>query len=254
MFFKTTDNIGIRYMKVNPVAYNDNKGANGTSFKGMPVKTLIIPESLGRAAKLTGAYVNTPEQKLFLATTALMFTPLIDLKYARDDKQTDAAIKSASKAMAGGITGVGIRAGFNYMFSKNVGFGNEKLNPYFYPSALDKLIAEKPALAELRLNQYCKTMGTLFAVAFMILYSNKNVDVPLTSDFQDLLSGVIKENKTWTQSFGDVANTKAEKIKNKIDTFKKELFGIRHKVAKINKIIKGEKPEDNTTDNKGGVR
>ena len=99
-------------MKISSSFHNIDSNQSYQSFKGVPPNPKYIPEIIGNIGKVAGEYINTPEQKLFLATAALMFQPLIDLKYAKEDQKEDVAIKSASKAMAGGFTGVLIRAVF----------------------------------------------------------------------------------------------------------------------------------------------
>lgn len=179
-----------------------------------------------------------PEQKLFLATTALMIQPLIDLKFAEEDKKVDAAIKSASKAIAGGITGVTIRAGFISLTKNLIGFDKKnKFNDHFLPKDAVEMLRTNPDMARLRLSKYSQSLGTLMAIAFMIGITNKNVDVPLTSDLQDLISGVVKENKTWLQSFTDVKNNRAAKIKKWTDKWVNRLKKVGNKTAEIGKII-----------------
>ena len=179
-----------------------------------------------------------PEQKLFLATTALMLTPLIDLKFAQEDQKVDSAIKSASKAMAGGFTGVAIRAAFLKLTDHFIGLDkHNKLNLYFLPESAVILSRREPEMAKLQMRQYNKSLGTLFAVLFMILFSNSKVDVPLTSDLQDLISGVVKENKTWLKSFSDVYDSRSKKIKDWFERKKQILNSIKTKLIKIIKII-----------------
>lgn len=230
-------------------SYNNkyNNSLSPTSFKGIPPKPHFMPNVIGKIGKLAGEYVSMPEQKLFLATTALMFVPLIDLKFAEEDKKTDAAIKSASKAMMGGLTGVIIRAAFLKFMDKFVGLGKYNFFSVYLlpPKARDlnaklsaaKKEAEKLVLSK-RVKQYNQTMGTLFAILFMTFFSNSKIDVPLTSDMQDLLSGVIKENKTWLKSLADVSKARKEKINNWFQNKKKKLSIIKDKLIKIVFVIK----------------
>lgn len=208
------------------------------SFKGIPKNPTYIPNAIGKLGKVVGEYVNTPEQKLFLATTAVMLTPLIDLKFADEDKKTDVAIKSVSKAIAGGMTGVTIRAAFLAMTGHFIGFDkHNKLNHHFFPDDAVKLKENSPALANIRMNQYCKTLGTLFAVIFMILFSNSKVDVPFTSDMQDLISGVVKENKSWLKSLSDVSKARKGKIKDWFVKKKNFLTNIKNKTEKVIDVL-----------------
>ena len=224
-----------------------NKEFHNQSFKGIPSNPHFMPNVLGKMGKLAGEYVSMPEQKLFLATTALMFVPLIDLKFADEDKKTDAAIKSASKAMMGGMTGVAIRALFLKFMDKYVGLGKHNvINTYLLPPKASELNAkltaakneaEKMVLAK-RVKQYNQTMGTLFAILFMTFFSNSKVDVPLTSDMQDLISGVVKENKTWLKSLSDVSRARKQKISNWFAKKKKILSNIKDKFVKIVDVIR----------------
>ena len=227
-------------MKINQFPYNntDKKPSYQQSFKSIPPNPKYIPEFIGKIGKVAGEYVSMPEQKLFLATTALMLTPLIDLKFAQEDQKVDSAIKSASKAMAGGFTGVAIRAGFLKLTDHFIGLDkHNKLNLYFLPESAVILSRREPEMAKLQMRQYNKSLGTLFAVLFMILFSNSKVDVPLTSDLQDLISGVVKENKTWLKSFSDVYDSRSKKIKDWFERKKQILNSIKTKLIKIIKII-----------------
>ncbi len=238
-------------MKISSSFNSPKRGQQQQSFKGIPENPKYIPEVIGNIGKLAGEYINTPEQKFFLALTALMFQPLIDLKFANDEQKNDAAIKSASKAIAGGITGVSIRAIFLKITDKYIGFDkNNKLNRYFFPRAAWDLQKQKPEIAKLDMNKYTKTLGTLFAVIFMILFSNSKMDVPLTNDIQDFISGIAKDNKTWLQSFADVGNNRSKKIKTWLNK-KKEFFQKTYiKLKKIAAVIKEDtkivKPKENS--------
>jgi len=234
-------------MKISSSFNNIDGKKPNKSFHGIPAKPMYIPNAIGKLGKVVGEYVSTPEQKLFLASTALMFQPLIDLKFADEDKKTDAAIKSASKAMAGGFTGVAIRAAFLKITDHFIGFyKRNKLNRHFFPDNAIQMRENSPALADVRMKQYCQSLGTLFAVVFMILFSNSKVDVPLTSDIQDLISGVVKENKTWIKSLSDVSANRKEKIKNWFNKKKNFLLKVKNKTVKIISVLKEDTPADNT--------
>ncbi len=227
-------------MKINSFPYNntDKKASYQQSFKKNPANPKFIPESIGKIGKVAGKYINMPEQKLFMAVTALMFQPLIDLKFAQDDQKIDSAIKSASKAIAGGLTGVVIRSLFPKFVDRFIGPDKHSLlNKYFLPKAVLDLQNENPELVNFRMKQYNKTLGTLFAVLFMVLFSNSKLDVPLTGDLRDLISGVVKENKSWLKSFSDVYDSRCKKINDWIDERKKKLKNIKIKIIKFIKII-----------------
>lgn len=239
-------------MKISSSFNNINRNnTSSQSFKGIPKKPHYLPNIVGKMGKVAGEYVSMPEQKLFLATTALMFVPLIDLKFADEDKKTDAAIKSASKAMMGGLTGVTIRAAFLKLTNKYIGLGKHNvINTYLLPPKARelnaKLSASKNEAAKMMLDkkvkQYSQTMGTLFAILFMSFFSNAKVDVPLTSDMQDLISGVVKENKTWLKSLSDVSKARKEKISAWFENKKNFLFRVKDKSTKVVNIIKDGAP------------
>ena len=218
-----------------------------SSFKALPTKQLFLPEFIGEIGKRVGYYCNTPEQKLFMAFTALMFQPMIELKHAEPDKKQDAAIKSASKAIAGGLTGVTIRAAFLAATKALVGYDkNNSFNRhYFFPSAAFSVKKENEVLANIRMDQYTKALGSLFAVLFMIFYSNSKWDVPLTSDIQDFISGIVKDNKTWTKSLNDVLDKRKTQIKESILKRKNIINKINNKINKIIKAITDNDAESN---------
>lgn len=235
-------------------SFNNSADVNGqhVSFKGVvPANPKYIPEAVGKLGKVAGEYINTPEQKLFLATSALMFQPLIDLKYAQEDQEIDSAIKSASKAMAGGITGVTIRAAFLKLTKHFIGFQkHNKMNKLFMPYDAVLMRQKEPEMAQLRINQYNQTLGTLFAVLFMIFFSNSNIDVPLTSDIQDLISGVVKENKSWLTSLNDVKNNRIKKIKNWFTKKVKFFTSIKEKASKVATVINDDDTAKTTKESK----
>ena len=210
-------------MKISSSFYNTNSRNNSHSFKGVPVNPVYIPEWVGTIGKYAGKYIDSPEQRLILALATLMFKPAIDLKYARDDKKIDTALKTTAKGLAGGITGVAIRGAFLKLTEKYIGYDcinnrliskQNRLNSLFLPKISQQIKEDYPELVKLRIAKYSNTLGSLFAIAFMILFSNSNIDVPLTNDLQDLLSGVVKEKKTWLKSLGDVSSARADKIRN----------------------------------------
>ncbi len=237
-------------MKISSSFNNIDRSKTCQSFKGIPQNPKIFPDFIGKIGKTAGEYISMPEQRLFLALTALAIQPLIDLKYADEDKKTDAAIKSASKAIAGGLTGVTIRAAFMKTAEHFIGFNKQnKLNRLFFPKDAVQLREESAALADVRMKKYCQTIGTLGAIIFMIAFSNKNVDVPLTGDLQDLISGVVKDNKSWIKSLSDVSNARKEKIDNWFKEKKNSLTKIKNKIEKIGDVItenqsEGVKEED----------
>lgn len=193
------------------------------SFKAVPANYKLLPEAVGKIAQHFAEYINTPEQKLLLASSTLLFQPLIDLKFAEEDKKVDSAIKSASKAIAGGITGVPIRALF-IAFARYIvqpkdlhkkRFGGalyEHLQNSFWPEANRKLWDTDPFRANLRLKPYVNTIGTMMAIIFMWAFSNSKLDVPLTGCIQDILTKVIKQKKPWSEAISEVVTDRKKKF------------------------------------------
>ena len=74
----------------------------------------------------------------------------------------------------------------------------------------------------------------------MSLFSNSKIDVPLTSDLQDLISGVVKEDKTWLKSFSDVMSSRKQKITDWFSKWKQRTINFGKKTLEIGKIIKSD--------------
>jgi hypothetical protein len=84
----------------------------------------------------------------------------------------------------------------------------------------------------------------------MTVFSNSKVDVPLTSDFQDLIGGVVKENKSWTKSLSDVIKNRGKKIKNWFTKRKDNILNIGNKIKSIVNVLKtGEDSNTNPKEN-----
>lgn len=232
-------------MKINNNINKIDSRENLQSFRGVPPnKVHYYPEKLAKLGKIAGEYISAPEQKMFMATTALMLQPLIDLKFADDDKKVDTAIKSASKSIAGGFTGIAIRAAFIKLASTFIDINKRnKLSLHFLPPKAIEDFVSNPLDAQIKLKQYHQSIGTLFAIIFMVCFSNSKVDVPLTSDMQDLISGVVKENKTWIKSLSDVIVNRKKKITTKIDKWKKEATKLYDKYKKVEKFISEKLPK-----------
>ena len=117
--------------------------------------------------------------------------------------------------MAGGLTGVTIRALFTAWTKKNIVFDPRNknfLNEYFYPDNITNLLKTRRRIANRELDSYNRSLALIFATLFMILFSNSKLDVPLTSDFQDILGGVVKEKKSWAKAIGDVGKNRQKII------------------------------------------
>ncbi len=225
-------------MKISTYINNYDSKKNCQSFKGVPKNPVFLPEIFGKIGKVAAYNIRTPEQKLFMAMFALCFQPLIDLKFAAEDKKTDAAIKSASKAVACGVTGVSLRAIFQKASCNLIGFDKHNVvNDLFLPSEALELYKSYPEKATIKLQEYSKVLGSIAAIAFMVFYSNSKWDVPLTSDFQDLISGVVKENKSWSKSFAEVLKNRKNKISVWFNKKKNNLKNINNKFNKIIEIF-----------------
>lgn len=241
-------------MKISSSFNKQDRNINSPTFKGVPPKPKYIPEIIGTLGKYAGEYVDSPEQRLFLALATIAFKPLIDLKYADEDKKIDTALKSAAKSAAGGITGVGIRGAFLKLTDKYIGYDiinnnlipkRNRLNTLFLPEIAKEIKVESPEIVKLRIKKYSNTLGSLFAIIFMIIFSNSKIDVPLTNDIQDLLSGVVKENKSWIKSLHDVASARGAKIADWFIRKKNIITNIGTKTKDIIDIIKNGSTEKN---------
>lgn len=212
----------------------------------IPEKPVVLSDKIGEFGKWVGEYVGMPEQKLFLATSAFLLQPAIDMKYAEEDKKSDVAIKSASKALAGGITGVTIRILSEKYFRNKIGHtprGRRKdnlLNDYLLPKYADDLREKSIIEYERQMKKYCATLGNMCALLIMIFVTNEQIDVPLTSDFQDLFTGVARDNKNWEQSTNDVINSRKTKIKRWFQYQVDYMHSIKDKIRRIIAIIKEE--------------
>ncbi len=243
-------------MKISSTSFKKSNADPKVKFGAIPTNPVYLPNKVGDIGKIAGEYISMPEQKLFLALSALVLQPLIDIKYADEDKKTDVAIKSASKAIAGGVTGVTIRAGFIALAKKHLDItkivdANSKpsiLRKYFLPSDAEEMFKKNPELAKRRMGQYNSAIGTLAAIAFMILFTNNKIDVPLTSDLQDFIGGIVKENKTWTKSLSDTLQSRKQKIKNWFIKRKDKLIKIS---SKVKKVINAFNDDDSNTKSKG---
>ncbi len=232
---------------------------------------MYFPDKVGKLAFYTGTYVGTPESKLITGTLCAICQPLIDMAFAPEDKKVDSAIKSSAKSIAGTLTGVSIRKLFIYLCRKNIkmaergdkGFvENEFLmakniftrlfRPRFILNQMKYL--NRPTsytyhgrrlmdrdeiyyIYQRQLDKYNNFLGASLALVTMVLFTNSAIDVPLTSDIQDLLSKIIKEKKNFLTSVGEVCNERKDKIINWFKDRKKDLLKIKGDVVSIKNII-----------------
>ena len=124
-----------------------------------------------------------------------------------------------------------------------------KINMHLLPKAAIDLYNIDPAKAKVRLNSYIETLGTLAAIAIMIGCTNSKIDVPLTSDLQDLLTGVVKKDKSWLESFTEVKNKRVEKIKTWANKWKSRLDTTGDRILKAGQIL-ADNPQKTTEANK----
>ncbi len=230
-------------MKISSLDNSRTINTSATSFKGPPV---YLKEPVCELGRKVYDYIKVPENKLFMAITALMFQPLVDLLIADEDKRTDASIKSASKAIAGGITGVTIRGVFLNIAESCIGLKkNNVINDLFLPKEAIELAKTKPGEAIQKIKEYNSTLSSIFAILLMIGFTNANIDVPLTSDFQDLIGGIAKENKTFIKSLSDVYKSRKGKIVNWLNKLKNKVLKLtkparKKSVEVLNNIEKQE--------------
>lgn len=229
-------------MKINSSYKMNDSVSSSQSFKALPVKSIVLPEIVGDVGRYIGNNIGTPEKKVIIATTALLFRPLVDLKYAEEDKKIDTAIKSASKAIAGGLSGVTIRALFIHLTNKLIMFRGgivkrvmeskdltsaeikalkreKRLVKNFasrllLPLELEQLNADEKIKATHKLRKYNNGLGELLAVIIMAFYTNAAFDAPMTSDLQDIFSKIIKENKSPIKAISEVAQNRYKIISN----------------------------------------
>ena len=190
----------------------NNKKRDNTSFNASH-KGLFLPKAIGEFGKIVGEYVSIPEQKLVQSTTALFLQPQIDLKYAEEDKKIDTAIKSASKAIAGGLTGVTIRGLTIGFFKKYIKFYSieekmnlskfaSKMDDLFVPKLAKELYDKKPSLATYQLKKYNETLGTIAAIVIMTMFSNAKITciniVIAVPNIKPITTGLIPSIKAFT--------------------------------------------------------
>ena len=259
-------------MKISSSLNTTDKQQTYRSFKGFPAQSIILPEVVGDIGRFVGNNIGTPEQKLIVASTAALLRPFVDLKYAEEDKKIDTAIKSTSKALAGGLTGVTIRAGFitlmnslikfpgaNYVhkkveeletidYSKGLkGIANKtvesekfrisEISRLLLPLDLVNLNTEEKVKSMHRLKQFNNSLGGLIAVIVMAIFTNSKLDAPLTSDFQDILTAIIKEKKPVGQSIITTVKKRYNKIKNWTDEKKDRITKFFKKTNQLINII-----------------
>ena len=179
-------------------------------------RKFYLPEKVGEMGKFTNEHVGIAEEKLFLASSACILQPLVDIIFADEDKRSDVAIKSVSKALAGGITGVTIRGGLNAYLKSKIKFDTKNTwCDYFFPLNANKMRDEtSKTLAKNMLKQYCSTLSGIFALLIMALITNEKIDVPLTMLFQDFFTDFIQNDLSLKDSLINLKKSCSDKVKN----------------------------------------
>lgn len=240
-------------MKISSFPNNINRSEKLQSFCGSS-KMIYMPDVIGEIGKFVGEHVSVAEKKLIQNTAAAYIQPKIDMKYGDEDEKTDIAIKSVSKAIAGGMTGFTIRAACINLFKRKLTFDDTStsiVRKYFMPNRARE-IYQSGNLNEAtrRMKTYNETIGTIFAILIMSTITNKNVDVPLTRTFEELIGGVVKSKKTWHRSAYDIYKKHKEKYDELIDKYKKVYTTEKQKVTKLANGIKTQFAEVKAEDKK----
>ena len=241
-------------MKISSHLNSRNINNSDKSFKAKPVTPIYIPETVAEMGRKINDYIKIPENKLIMAMAALAFHPAMDLMFAEEDKKTDSAIKSASKAIAGGITGVTIRGILLWFMNHFVGFDKKnKVNNFLLPNSAKEMRRITPGRALKGVEEFNNTFSSLVAVAIMVGFTNKNIDVPVTNDLQDFIGGIVKENKKAMKSFTDVYTARKSKIDNWLNKHKNNILDKINPARKksITFLQNLDKREDN---NKSWIR
>ena len=235
-------------MKISSSLNKYDREKSCQTFKGPPLNPIIVPEVFGTVSRIAGEYIGMSEQKLILSTASSIINPAMDLKYADKDKKVDSAIKTFSKAVVGGMTGVIIRALCIKYTLSHIGFNQcNKFNTYFLPSTARAMLKNEPEKVRIMLEKYSKNLGAILAMIIMMTFTNSNIDVPLTSDLQDFISGMVKDNKNWKQSLNSVLAARQKKI-NKFVT--KIINFVQKSEKKVKKIAAAITDDDSTEESR----
>lgn len=236
-------------MKISSFPNDINKSKKLQSF-GVASKMIYMPDIVGEFGKFVGQHVSIAEKKLIQNTAATCIQPKIDMMFGDEDDKVDIAIKSTSKAIACGITGVTIRAAITASLNKNLTFDDNTgslVRKYFMP---DKalLMSQSGELNETfrRMKSYNETMGTILSILIMSTFTNKKIDVPLTRTFEELIGGVVKNNKTWHRSAYDVYKKHKEKYDVIFNKYKTICTREKSRATRLFNAAKGEDCKNQT--------
>ena len=141
-----------------------------------------------RAIGWIGEKISSPQNRLILGVTALMFQPLIDLHNRKVDEDTRkmSTARTVAKIIAGTTTGFLIRYGCIKALSRYCKLPSE-ITPQMKNPKLRMLLTPKVAkTGELTdLNYYKGAVGTYMSLGIM-LFTNFLIDAPLTKSLTNL--------------------------------------------------------------------
>lgn len=239
--------------------YNPTFKANLSPDKVKSIADFVVSEghnAFGKVGMWFSDNINTPEKKLITVAIGLLTQPLIDLYTAREENKVDSAIKTTSKLIAGGITGVSIRAAC-LMLSKFIIIDKHEkdllkkiqtaLRPYDYREAdvlveiTDAMIENNVAIRK-KIGAYSNTVGNILAVLVMIGLTNAHIDAPVTTYLRKFFTGVVKEGKTITKSIADTYEMREQDKKNKKAAPTNDNF-IKNIKVKLSKLFSRGKKE-----------
>lgn len=153
-------------------------GATTGKIVSVAPKMTVSNEKLLKGISWIGEKVSSPQNRLILGITALMFQPFIDLSNKKVDEDTRkiSAARTVAKIIAGTLTGVAIRSGCIHAidaFTKRA----DEITPNMKFKNLRTLFMPDVVLETL--NQYKKSLGTIMSLGIMV-FTNFLIDAPLT--------------------------------------------------------------------------
>lgn len=153
-------------------------GATTGKIVSVAPKMTVSNEKLLKGISWIGEKVSSPQNRLILGITALMFQPFIDLSNKKVDEDTRkiSAARTVAKIIAGTLTGVAIRSGCIHAidaFTKRA----DEITPNMKFKNLRTLFMPDVVLENL--NQYKKSLGTIMSLGIMV-FTNFLIDAPLT--------------------------------------------------------------------------
>lgn len=183
-------------------------GATTGKIVSVAPKMTVSNEKLLKGISWIGEKVSSPQNRLILGITALMFQPFIDLsnKNVDEDTRKISAARTVAKIIAGTLTGVAIRSGCIHAidaFTKRA----DEITPNMKFKNLRTLFM--PDVVLKNLNQYKKSLGTIMSLGIMV-FTNFLVDAPLTkfltNKFIDRIHKKDESGVNNVQTEGNVKN------------------------------------------------